>query len=275
VKIVDSHCHVSTAWYEPVESLLHQMDQNGVEQAVLVQLMGQFDNSYQTECLRRYPARFASVVLVDASLPHAVQQLEQHAAGGASGVRLQPTTRSQGDDPLAIWRAAERLGLAVSCSGRSTDFASPLFAETIQAVPGLPIVIEHLGSVNHPDGEPAPYPIRRQVFELARFPNVFLKVHGFGEFAQRRLPVSDSFPFEQPAPPLMDLAYAAFGPGRLMWGSDYPPVSGREGYRNALRLTVQHFETRSAEDQQLIFGGVAGSVFRTCAVTVDAGTPSR
>jgi L-fuconolactonase len=135
------------------------MDRNGVEQAVLVQLTGQFDNSYQIECVRRYPGRFASVVLVDASLSDAVQQLERQAVSGASGVRLQPTTRAPGDDPLAIWRAAERLGLALSCSGRSKEFASSLFAETIQAVPGLPIVIEHLGSVNHADGEPAPYPI--------------------------------------------------------------------------------------------------------------------
>ena len=29
--IVDTHCHVSPYWYEPVETLLHQMNSNGVD----------------------------------------------------------------------------------------------------------------------------------------------------------------------------------------------------------------------------------------------------
>ena len=53
--IADSHCHVSPHWYEPVESLLFQMDRNGVEHAVLIQMQSQFDNSYQQECIQRFP----------------------------------------------------------------------------------------------------------------------------------------------------------------------------------------------------------------------------
>ena len=41
--IVDGHCHVSTCWYEPVESLLFHMDRNGVARAVLIQMNGQAD----------------------------------------------------------------------------------------------------------------------------------------------------------------------------------------------------------------------------------------
>ena len=51
---VDSHCHVSPLWYEPVESLLFPMDRFGVEHAVLVQMFGQTDNDYLYECPRRY-----------------------------------------------------------------------------------------------------------------------------------------------------------------------------------------------------------------------------
>src|SRR5258708_3933110 len=149
--VVDTHCHASLDWYEPVETLLYEMDQNGVDQAVLVQIMGQFDNDYQFECVQRYPGRFANVVLVDTDHADSVQVLEQLASRGASGVRLRPTTRSPGDDPLAIWRAAERLGLTVSCGGDRAGFASEEFASTIQALPELRIVIEHLGSVSRAD----------------------------------------------------------------------------------------------------------------------------
>ena len=122
--IVDSHCHVSPYWYEPVESLLFQMNQNGVEKAVLVQYMGQFNNEYQFQCVRGFPGRFASVVLVDARSPDAVDELERLVEQGAKGIRLRPNTRSPGDDPLAIWRKAAELKLPVSCGGTSVDFAS-------------------------------------------------------------------------------------------------------------------------------------------------------
>ncbi|HKG26679.1 MAG TPA: hypothetical protein VKB09_13590, partial [Thermomicrobiales bacterium] len=88
--IVDSHCHVSPSWYEPVESLLFQMDRHSVGHAVLIQIQGKFDNSYQFDCLRRCPGRFAPVVFVDAARPDAVEALARLAEEGASGVRLMP-----------------------------------------------------------------------------------------------------------------------------------------------------------------------------------------
>jgi L-fuconolactonase len=259
--IVDTHCHVSPYWYEPVESLLYQMDRYGVEQALLVQYMGQYDNGYQAECVRRYPDRLASVVLVDARSPGAVEELKRLAEQGARGVRFRAETRSPGEDPLALWRAAGELGLPVSCGGTGPAFAAPAFADLVAALPDLPIVLEHAGSVNHPDGEDAPYETRRAVFALSRFANVYLKIHGLGEFCTRTTPVQQPFPFERPIPPLLDLAYQAFGPERMMWGSDYPPASGREGYGNALRLTMAQFEDKSERDRALIFGGTAKRVF--------------
>jgi predicted TIM-barrel fold metal-dependent hydrolase len=149
--IVDAHCHVSESWYEPVEVLLAQMERNGVGHAVLIQMQGQFNNGYQTECLRRYPGRFASVVLVDPAAPDAPETLERFVEDGASGLRLNATTRSPGDDPFLIWREAGRHGLAVSCAGAASDFAAPDFAALVEALPGLTIVLEHLGSLNRPD----------------------------------------------------------------------------------------------------------------------------
>lgn len=259
--IVDSHCHVSTHWFEPVEILLEQMNRNGVTYAVLVQMMGQSDNEYQFEVVRRFPGRFASVVWIDWETPDAASELRRLADRAISGVRLPAVARSHGADELEIWRAAADLGLTVSCIGTTEDFVSEDFARLVQAMPSLRIVIEHLG------GEDPRYPNARdrlEIFRLARFPNVFIKVHGLGEFCRRRLPVSKGFPFERPIPPLLDMAYDAFGPGRLMWGSDFPPVSAREGYRNALQLTLEQFAGKNETDQELIFGGVALSLFPVC-----------
>jgi L-fuconolactonase len=58
------------------------------------------------------------------------------------------------------------------------------------------------------------------------------------------------------------MAYDAFGPHRMMWGSDYPPVAGREGFGNALRYTMGQFMKKSDEDRAWIFGRTAAKVFR-------------
>jgi predicted TIM-barrel fold metal-dependent hydrolase len=48
----------------------------------------------------------------------------------------------------------------------------------------------------------------------------------------------------------------------MMWGSDYPPVSGREGYRNALQGVADHPALRDPEDREWVMGKTALGVFR-------------
>lgn len=261
MRIVDSHCHAALGWYEPIEVLLAQMDRNEVELAALIQINGQTDNSYQSECVRRYPDRLRSVVILDTTRPEATAELERLVAEGATGIRLRPGVRSPGDDPLAIWRKASELGITVSCGGARDDFLAPAFADVFEALPTLPIVIEHLGAANRPDGLGDPPPGEPSVFDLARYPNAYIKIHGLGEFARRAMPVREPFPFVEPIPPLLNLAHQAFGANRMMWGSDYPPVSGREGYGNALRFTMERFADTSEDERASIFGGVAGRLF--------------
>ncbi len=261
---IDTHCHVSPIWYEPVELLLAQMERNEVGGAALIQMQGQFDNEYQFACVRRFPGRFAPVVALDTDAPDAPQTLERLASEGASGVRLFPTTRSAGDDPLLLWRTAARLGLSISCAGSAQTFSDPAFAELIAALPELPIVLEHLGALARPDEDEATVAARIRVFALARFPNVTMKITGLGEFARRTTPVDNDFAFVRPIPDYLTRAYEAFGPARLMWGSDYPPVSGREGYTNALRLPLAELARIPGwtdADREQIFGGTARAIF--------------
>jgi L-fuconolactonase len=228
---------------------------------VLIQMMGQYDNRYQFDCVRRHPGRFAPVVLVDTQQPQAPQVLSRLAGEGASGVRLQAGGRSTGDDPLAIWRAAERLGLSVSCAGSPAEFASPAFAALLEALPRLAVVVEHLGSLGQPRNTPSAEETVAQVMVLARYPNVAMKITGLGEFSRRAMPVQEPSPFAQPVPDLLPRAVAAFGPDRLMWGSDYPPVSAREGYANALRWPREQLAHLGAEACDAIFGGTALRIF--------------
>jgi predicted TIM-barrel fold metal-dependent hydrolase len=248
-------------WHESLDALLFHMDSVGVAKAVLIQYFGQFDNSYQTAVQQAHPDRFASIVLVDPDSPLLLDDLDAAMARGARGIRLRPGTRSPGPDSLAIWCAAEERGLLVSCLGSLADFDSDEFRSVVSAVPSLPIVIEHLGSSSWPNLHGDFERSRDGVFGLSRFENVFMKFGGLGEFALRRLVLSTGVPFELAPSHHLRRAYQAFGPSRIMWSSDFSPVSGREGYRNALLWTLGEFSDLAPKEQALIFGGNAESLF--------------
>ena len=145
--IVDTRYHVSPFWYEPVETLLYQMNSNGVDKALLIQ-RGQvriFDNSYLIECLRGFPGRFSAVGVVDTNSSDAPDRLEEWVNRGLEGIRLRATLQSPGIDSLAIWSKATELGIAVSVQGTVEEFSSPEFENVIKELPSLNIILEHLG----------------------------------------------------------------------------------------------------------------------------------
>ena len=258
--IVDTHVHTSPYWFEPIEVILFQMNKNRVDKSTLVQYRGQTDNSYIIECARRFPGRFSPVVLIDTGLPEAPDILKRWVKEGAGGVRLTPTTRSPGNDPLAIWRTCAELSLPVTCLGKEEEFASDEFSMLMKALPDVPVIIEHLGSVQR--DEPPPYTTYRKVLSLANYPNVHIKVPGLGEICHRPFPFRQPFPFDT-IPPFIQMAYEAFGPSRMMWGSDYPPSSYREGYGNTLCYLKEYLTNFCSEqDKQWIFGNAALSLFK-------------
>ena len=244
--IIDTHCHTGINKYEPIEHLLFHMDHSGVSKAVLIQYNGNSDNSYLVDCLRRYSDRLkgAMIVAPDDDGTAIRGWVEQ----GIKGVRLSADSRAESADPLAHWRTANELNLVVSAFSSLSMLRSPQFGEVVSTFPELRIVIEHLGGVRQ--DEKPPYDEFAEILKLASYPNLTMKIPGFGEFC--RLP----HPFKD-VPPFVRMAIDAFGPQRLMWGSDYPPVSTREGYDNSLTFPREYLSDLSIEDRNWIFGRTA------------------
>tara|TARA_B100000809_G_C14764442_1_gene397042 strand:- start:116 stop:487 length:372 start_codon:yes stop_codon:yes gene_type:complete len=120
------------------------------------------------------------------------------------------------------------------------------------------VVLEHLAG-SKGDEEP-PFPLFRRAMELAQIPNTYVKVPGLGEITPRPQVLGREFRPEK-ALPLIEIALDAFGPQRMMWGSDYPPVSNREGYRNALQGIKDYLALVDGEDREWVLGKTALGVF--------------
>ncbi|MBX3011940.1 MAG: amidohydrolase [Caldilineaceae bacterium] len=248
--IIDTHCHVGIHKYEPVEVLLYHMAHSGVDRAVFIQYMGNTDNQYLLACMAAHPGKFAAAMIVEADDDGS--QIREWAAQGIGGIRLPAAFRGKGADPLAHWRTAAALQLVVSAPCTPAALLSDEFREVVERFSDLAIIIEHLGGIGV--GAQPPYAEFQQVMALARYPNLTIKLPGFGEFCA--LP----HPFAH-IPPLVEMTLEAFGPQRIMWGSDWPPVSSREGYDNSLRFPLAYLAQLSPTEQAWIFGETAQQVW--------------
>ena len=235
--IVDTHCHAGENWFEPIEVLEFQMGRNGVDKAVLIQHGGTYDNGYLFDEAAKRGDRFKVVVLVDPDSEDPLGDLSRLAEQGAAGVRLAPDATFVNAGEFEIWQKAEELGLVVSCQGDPARFASDEFARVMDSCPDTQVVIEHLAGIA---AAKSPWEEDyERALRLAGRANTTIKVPGLGEIAKRPARLSPEFRFDD-VPPVFEMAKDAFGVERMMWGSDFPPAAGREGYGNTLRGVMEH-----------------------------------
>jgi predicted TIM-barrel fold metal-dependent hydrolase len=88
---------------------------------------------------------------------------------------------------------------------------------------------------------------------------VYVKLPGFGEFFDRPRPMTN--PAFDHTPAHVKMVYDAFGPKRILWGSDFPNCSSREGYTHVLRYPLEKTPYFTQEDKEWIFGKTALSVW--------------
>ena len=231
--IIDCHVHVGLNWFSPVETVLTEMDMNGVQHALLIQHNGFYDHTYLFECKKRFPGRFEVVVDVDPESPRPEAQLDEYKRMGAVGVRYRPHSRFKTKGPYDMWKRAGELGLVVSGSTPGgPENLGPDYKKILDACPDTHVQIEHLAGLLHSKPEP-PFTDFKAALDCARWPNTSIKLPGVGEILPRPTLLSSGFPFKE-FPVFYEMALEAFGPQRMVWGSDYPPSGGREGYRNCL-----------------------------------------
>lgn len=161
-------------------------------------------------------------------------------------------------DPLWLMRADVRRGLgALAGSGLVFDLLvrPPQLAAAsavTAAVPDLQFVLDHGGKPPIASGEASSW--RRRMGELAAAPNVAVKLSGLvTEAGSGQAP--EVLPY---ARELLE----AFGPQRLMFGSDWPVCTLAASYRETLDLALESLGSLSSAELAEALGGTAERMYR-------------
>jgi len=266
--IIDPHVHVWThdpryPWAKETlqppqneatpEMLLDLMRANGVAKTVIIQVIHyRWDNSYLADVLRQYPQYFRGVARVnpqDAAAPDHLSSLVREQ--GFAGVRISPAGDAQGDwirGPLMepLWRRCRDENASLSVLTPITRI--PDVAALIDRFPDLDVIIDHMADC--PPGDPG----LEHLLALARYPRVFVKVSHTWSISRQAYPYAD-------AQAQVKEVYDAFGPQRLMWGTDWPLVEGYCGYGGALRLVRDEMHFLNAEDKEWMLSWTVSRVF--------------
>lgn len=123
----------------------------------------------------------------------------------------------------------------------------PSAIELVAKFPEQPFVLDHIAKPKIKEGILSPW--REQIQELAKAPHVMCKVSGLVTEANQK----DWKP--EDLRPYLDVVFAAFGPERLMWGSDWPVCLLAATYERAWQVIQEYCSPLSAAQKQAVFGG--------------------
>jgi L-fuconolactonase len=282
VEIIDAQIHdprpakpLDAAYPEEVhldmscELAREAMDSVGVDIALISSRPAVCDHF-----IERYPDRFAGSPYWDSStqdVEDTVAAYRQRPGMLATRVLIMdhPSEEPSADftsgrlEPLFTTAEQHQLPLFAMTMG-----ISDLLAPVARKHPELTLIVDHLGISSPPwMRNPDPWTELPSVLALAHYPNVAVKVSGAVALSRTPYPHSDLWPHLHQ---LLD----AFGPERLMWGSDFTrlrciPGTNQRGPRenwvglysdcvNFLRDSTEISET----DKQMIFAGTIRRLLR-------------
>jgi len=219
-----------------------------------------------THCVKKWPDRFTATGLVDTNDPDPPARLRELVeATGIEGIRLgglgDPAVKKAEDlQTYSLFQCADELGININIYGGAAQV--PCIEMLAAAFPNVNISLDHLAVTpttplvpdrwGRPrfDDEPLPPANYPRILDMARFPNVYIKVSG--EYAFSKVP----WPYED-MKPMVEQIYQAFGPGRMMWCTDSPWILVEPGYQKLVDLLDYHLPSISKEEKDLIMGGTA------------------
>jgi L-fuconolactonase len=229
---------------ETPSMLLDLMKANGVARTVLVQFIGyRWDNRYTLDSMRKHKPWFMAVCRVNPVDPAAPDQLSELTEQGFHGVRLSPSGDASGDwikGPLMppLWKRADSLKVPMQIYAPITRM--PDLVSLIDQCPRLDVVIDHMADC--PIDQPKELD---RLIALARFPRVFVKISHTWSISRQPYPWLDAQEY-------VKRLYAAYGPERLMWGTDWPVCKKWTSYEKTLAVVRDDMKFLNERDKSWI-----------------------
>jgi L-fuconolactonase len=229
------------------------MDAIGFDASVLVQVRQTIEETRWFLSLADQHPFIAGVVgWIDLQSPAVSEDLDRFG-GHRALVGFRHIAQAEPDDFFA--RPAFRRGLSLlAARGLAYDLLVyarqiPAAIDLVRAFPAQRFVLDHLGKPDIRGGGFAPW--RRDVNQLAALPNVWCKLSGLVTEADwRRWTPAGLRPY-------LDAAFEAFGPRRLMIGSDWPVCTLAASYRDTMALVLDALDEYSEAEQERVLGGTA------------------
>ncbi len=277
--IFDSHAHLVSAdhaRYPPTplkgtldrelvpftaEDLLRQMDQVGVERAVVVQrahVYG-FNNAYVADAAAQFPDRLVSVGMIDSLDTNATELVRQWVqVRGMVGIRM--TEAIRGSDtgwvsgPIAqeIWSVATELGASVCFHFMPWNREQCLNAllDMCTRYPDTMVVVDHFSNLAGEKGDPH-FGVDVLLERLSKFPNVVQKFTtiNVSKLAAQGLACA----------PVVKRMVQTYGSDRVMWGSDVAQSSG--SYAQMVEFAQEATRLLSEEERNRVLYGTAHSIY--------------
>jgi predicted TIM-barrel fold metal-dependent hydrolase len=256
--VIDPHVHVWThnpqfpfaaganvpARDAAPETLLGLMKANAVKRTVIIQVIHyRYDNRYLASVLKQYPREFKGVARVDPLDPASPDRLSRLVEeDGFRGVRLSPRAEASGDwidGPLMLplWKRCEKLKVPMTILAPISRV--PAVGRLIDECPDLTLVIDHMADC--PVGQPQEL---EKLIALKRHDRTFVKVSHTWSLSHQKYPWLD-------AQEHVKRLYAAFGPRRLMWATDWPIIENSgAAYAQALTLVRDDMAFLNNDDKR-------------------------
>jgi predicted TIM-barrel fold metal-dependent hydrolase len=242
------------------DEMVAAMDKVGVDGAIFISSFSMYgyDASYAVEVQQAHPDKFGIVKPINPDDP-AVDEVvaDWKKTPGAVGIRVllkKDSGRDAGDPGLnRILRAAVRHDFPVNilCWG-NLDAG----AELIDRHPETRFIIDHLGILQpqEPSARAAePWADLSKVLELAKRPNLVIKISGACTLSQKPYPYPDIW---DPLARVFD----AWGFERCLWGTDWTRAYAVVNYEQAVdpfRLT----DRLSDSERAMLMGGACAKAY--------------
>lgn len=241
------------------EDLQPLLEANGFDGCVAVQARQTLEETrWLLQLADEHPFIKGVVGWVDLSAADVREQLAPFA-GHPKLKGIRHLLQDEPDDAYML-RPEFRRGLAVLGElGLTYDLLLfprhlPYAVQLVQEFDEQPFVVDHLAKPYIKAGAISPW--REEIQRLARYENVYCKLSGMVTEADWHHWRPGDFT------PYLDVALEAFGPRRLMIGSDWPVCTLAGEYEPVMAIVVDYIERLSATERQAILGGTATAFYK-------------